>query len=128
MNFDDYEIIQFEDELIEIQHTWDIFSKNGYAIYLDFDLLTVNRKSQPIPSSVNVMAPENVFIEEGAKIQFSTLNASNGPIYIGKDAEIMEGSLIRGPFALCEKASIKNGSKNLWTNYCRTVLQSWWRS
>lgn len=111
VNFDDYEIIQFKDELIEIQHTWDIFSKNGIAIFLDFDLLTVNRKSQPIPKSVNVMAPENIFIEEGAKIQFSTLNASNGPIYIGKDAEIMEGSLIRGPFALCERGLLKMGAK-----------------
>ncbi len=109
--FDDYEIIQFKDDIIEIQHTWDIFSKNGIAINLDFDLLTVNRISQPIPDSVNVMSPENIFIEEGAKIQFSTLNASNGPIYIGKDAEIMEGSLIRGPFALCEKGMVKMGAK-----------------
>jgi len=111
VNFDDYEIIQFEDDLIEIRHTWDIFSKNGIAIYLDFDLLTLNRNSQPIPSSVNVMSPENIFIEKGAKIQFSTLNASNGPIYIGKDAEIMEGSLIRGPFALCENGMVKMGAK-----------------
>ena len=61
--------------------------------------------------SVNVIAPENVFIEEGAKLEFVTLNASTGPIYIGKDTEIMEGSMIRGPFALCDNASVKMGSK-----------------
>jgi hypothetical protein len=57
---------------------------------------------------VNVIAPENIFIEEGAKLE---LNASTGPIYIGKDAEIMEGSVIRGPFALCDHAQVKLASK-----------------
>ncbi len=111
INFEEYEIFQYNGDVLEINNTWDIFSKNGVAIYLDFDALTEGRSSQPIPSSVKTIAPENIFIEEGAKIQFSTLNASNGPIYIGKDAEIMEGSLIRGPFAICEKAIVKMGAK-----------------
>src|SRR5690606_3639801 len=55
--------------------------------------------------------PENIFIEEGAKLEFVTLNASTGPIYIGKDTEIMEGSIIRGPFALCEGGVVKLGAK-----------------
>lgn len=111
VDFDTYEIIDYNDDCITIENTWDIFSKNGLAIREDFDFLTQDRSSQPIPKSVNVIAPENVFIEEGAKLEFVTLNASTGPIYIGKDAEIMEGSVIRGPFALCEKAQVKMGAK-----------------
>jgi UDP-N-acetylglucosamine diphosphorylase/glucosamine-1-phosphate N-acetyltransferase len=73
--------------------------------------LTEGRKSQPISKSVNTIAKENIFIEEGAKLEFVTLNASTGPIYIGKNTEIMEGSMIRGPFALCEGAGVKLGAK-----------------
>ena len=111
VDFDTYETLEYDGDCITIKNTWDIFSKNNLAIQEDFDYLTEDRKSQPIPKSVNVIAPENVFIEEGAKLEFVTLNASAGPIYIGKDAEIMEGSMIRGPFALCDNASVKMGSK-----------------
>ena len=111
VNFDTYEIIEFEGECLRVEHTWDIFSKNDVAIREDFELLTEGRKSQPIPKSVNTIAKENIFIEEGAKLEFVTLNASTGPIYIGKNAEIMEGSVIRGPFALCEGAGVKLGAK-----------------
>ena len=111
VDFDTYEIIEFEGDCLRIQHTWDIFSKNADAIQEDFELLTEDRKSQPIPKSVNTIAKENIFIEEGAKLEFVTLNATNGPIYIGKDAEIMEGSIIRGPFALCEGATVKMAAK-----------------
>ena len=111
VNFDTYDLIEFEDDVIQIVNTWDIFEKNDIAIREDFDYLTQDRKSQPIPKSVNVIAPENVFIEEGAKLEFVTLNASTGPIYIGKKSEIMEGSVIRGPFALCEEAQVKLATK-----------------
>ena len=111
VNFETYEAIEYHAEVIKIEHTWDIFSKNGDAILEDFELLTNGRKSQPIPSSNNVINAGNIFIEEGAKLEFVTLNASSGPIYIGKDAEIMEGSIIRGPFALCEHATVKLGAK-----------------
>lgn len=111
VDFDSYEILEYKEEGITIENTWDIFSKNDLAIREDFDFLTADRKSQPIPKTVNVIAPENIFIEEGAKLEFVTLNASSGPIYIGKDSEIMEGSIIRGPFALCEKAQVKMGAK-----------------
>lgn len=111
VDFDTYEIIEYNDDCITIENTWDIFSKNDIAIREDFELLTQDRRSQPIPKSVNVIAPENVFIEEGAKLEFVTLNASSGPIYIGKDSEIMEGSVIRGPFALCDNAQVKMASK-----------------
>ncbi|TDS59595.1 GlmU family protein [Myroides indicus] len=111
VDFDRYEMLAYETELIKIAHTWDIFQKNDEVLRVDFDIVTEGRISQPIPKSNNVIAPENVFIEEGAKLEFVTLNASTGPIYIGKDAEIMEGSVIRGPFALCEHAQVKLGTK-----------------
>ena len=111
VNFDLYKAIEFSDDLIKIENTWDIFSKNGVAILDDFELLTKGKKSQSISSSNNFVNPGNIFIEEGAKLEFATLNAISGPIYIGKNAEIMEGSLIRGPFALCEGATVKMGSK-----------------
>lgn len=111
VDFDSYEIIEYTDDCLTVQNTWDIFSKNDAAIREDFEILTEDRRSQPIPKSVNVIVPENIFIEEGAKLEFVTLNASTGPIYIGKDSEIMEGSVIRGPFALCENASVKMASK-----------------
>ena len=111
IDFDEYELIEFEGDVLRIENTWDIFAKNDAAIREDFELLTEDRFSQPIPKSVNVIAPENIFIEEGAKLEFVTLNASTGPIYIGKNAEIMEGSVIRGPFALCEEAQVKLATK-----------------
>lgn len=111
VDFETYEIIEFEGDCIRIEHTYDIFSKNAAAIKEDFELLTEGRKSQPIPKSVNNIAKENIFIEEGAKLEFVTLNATNGPIYIGKNSEIMEGSVIRGPFALCEGATVKMMAK-----------------
>ena len=111
IDFDTYEALIYNEDTLCIEHTWDIFSKNDTAIIEDYNLLTKDRETQKIPDSVNVIAPENIFIEEGAKIEFATLNASKGPIYIGKDAEIMEGSIIRGPFALCNNATVKLGAK-----------------
>jgi len=111
VDFDEYEIIEYSEEGLKVEHVWDIFKKNDAAIREDFELLTEDRTSQRIPASVNTIAPENIFIEEGAKLEFVTLNASTGPIYIGKNTEIMEGSIIRGPFALCEGAVVKLGAK-----------------
>ena len=111
VDFGTYEIIEFNQDCLTVAHTWDIFAKNDAALREDFDLITEGRTSQPIPKSVNVIAPENIFIEEGAKLEFVTLNASTGPIYIGKNSEIMEGSVIRGPFALCEEAQVKLATK-----------------
>ncbi|NHM02448.1 GlmU family protein [Flavobacterium difficile] len=111
VDFDAFESIEFTEECIKIENTWDIFQKNEAAIREDFELLTEDRTSQPIPKSVNVLSPEHIFIEEGAKLEFVTLNASTGPIYIGKNAEIMEGSVIRGPFALCESGRVKLATK-----------------
>ena len=96
---------------LKIRHTWDLFRYNKTAIQLDFVALTKNRKSAPISSSNTIINKHQIFVEAGAKVECSVLNAKDGPIYIGKDAEIMEGCLIRGAFALCENATLKMGTK-----------------
>ncbi|WP_400079668.1 GlmU family protein [Winogradskyella sp. R77965] len=110
-DFSTFEAIEFAGDILTIENTWDIFSKNGDAIIEDFILLTKGRKSQPIPATVNTINPENIFIEKGATLNFATLNASSGPIYIGRDSEVMEGSIVRGPLALCNDAALKLGTK-----------------
>ncbi len=96
---------------LRITQPWDIFSKNGEELGRDFSLLTKGRNSHALSSSNQVIGVENIFVEEGAKVECAILNASTGPIYIGKDAEIMEGSIVRGPFALCEHSALKLGAK-----------------
>jgi len=110
------ECIQKSEEVsipfISINHVWDIFSKNGDAIKQDFQLLTIGRKSSPLSKSNTIIGDEkDVFIEEGAIVEAVILNTKSGPIYIGKDAEIMEGSVVRGPFALGEHSSLKLSTK-----------------
>ena len=111
VDFDSYEQLEFQEDLIQIKHTSDIFSLNDKAIQADFDLLTEGRTSQPIPDGVHTIQKQNIFIEQGATVSYSSLNASKGPIYIGKDSEIMEGCLVRGPFALGENSILKMGTK-----------------
>ncbi len=94
-----------------IKYPWHIFELNDWAIRQDFELLTAGRISQRIPVSNKVINPENIFIEEGARVELSIINAGTGPVYIGKNAEIMEGCLIRGPLALCEGAVLKMGTR-----------------
>lgn len=110
-DFSTFEAIELQGDIIKIENTWDIFSKNGEAISEDFKLITKDRQSEPIPDSVQTINRENIFIEKGATLNFATLNASSGPIYIGRDAEVMEGSMVRGPLALCNNAALKMGTK-----------------
>ncbi|MEO9953120.1 GlmU family protein [Nonlabens sp.] len=105
------QVLFLEEEVDAINFTWDIFSKNGKALEADYDLITQGRKSQPIPATVQSINEDRIFIEEGAKLQFAILNASTGSIYIGKNAEVMEGSIIRGAFALCDHSATKLGTK-----------------
>ncbi|HMG83886.1 MAG TPA: putative sugar nucleotidyl transferase [Ferruginibacter sp.] len=104
-------MLQDETEVRVLQHAFDIVKNNDWALRKDFELITTGRQSQPISSTNKVIAPENIFIEEGAKVEYSILNASAGPIYIGKNAEVMEGCMIRGSFAMCEGAILKMGAK-----------------
>lgn len=95
----------------KLNYPWEIFQFNGEAIIMDFIRLTQNRTSEAISPTNNILGHENIFIEKGAHVEFVTLNATAGPIYIGKNAEIMENTVIRGPFALCENSTVKIGAK-----------------
>ncbi|MEZ4961311.1 MAG: GlmU family protein [Saprospiraceae bacterium] len=97
--------------ILKLNHIWDIFRLNDAAIRSDIELLTQGRKSQPAPPSNTIIGHGLIFIENGAKLEGATLNASQGPIYIGKNAEVMEGALIRGPFVLGENSVVKMGAK-----------------
>ncbi len=103
--------ITIRDEVKSIQFPWDIFHLNDYAIRQDFNLLTEKRKSQRISKTNRVIKARNIFIEKGAIVEHCVLNASEGPIYIGKNSLIMEGTAIRGPFACGEGAVIKMNSR-----------------
>lgn len=103
--------IAYSDSVKCLDKVWDIFSLNELMITEDYTLLTKNRSSQPIPEYVTVSGLENVFVEEGAILNPCIINATKGPVYIGKDAEVMEGCLIRGPLAVCAHSVLKMGSK-----------------
>ncbi len=103
--------VAFDSEVITIQYPWDIFQLNDLAIRNDFELLTRKRKSAPLSKTNQFTKPSQVFIEKGAKVEHCIINASTGPVYIGKKAEVMEGAIIRGPFAMGEGACLKMGAK-----------------
>jgi UDP-N-acetylglucosamine diphosphorylase/glucosamine-1-phosphate N-acetyltransferase len=104
--------IVYNDPIQRIDHMWDIFSLNDKAIRQDYVLITEGRTSEAIPEGVIVTGVQNLFIEEGATINAGCIiNAATGPVYVCKDAEILEGSIIRGPFALCGHAVVKMGAK-----------------
>lgn len=105
-------------EIRRIRYAFDVFLRNAEEIKNDFFRLTAGRKSMPLDSSNTVIGNftdesgrELLFIEEGANIEAANINLKDGPIYIGKNAEIMEGCSVRGPLALCENAKIRMGSK-----------------
>ncbi len=107
----DLEVVEYDSELFKLENTFDIFTKNEKALFVDFELITKGRISAKISSTNNVLGKENIFLEEGVEMEFATLNASKAPIYIGKNALIMEGSLIRAPFAICNNSVVKMGAK-----------------
>jgi len=103
--------VKLKTESLCINNVWDLFSKLDLAIDADFSMITAGRKSQKLSDTNRVIGKHPIFIEEGAVVEFSTLNTTNGPIYIGKDAEVMESSNLRGPLAIGEHAVIKMGAK-----------------
>lgn len=118
VNMENFKLSQIEkmtditEELLFFKQPTDLFSYNHKAIDFDFELLTKGRTSQPLSSTNGFLGnPEDLFIEEGAQIEFSTLNTKTGKIYIGKNAEIMEGCHLRGPIALCEDSKFNLGAK-----------------
>ena len=109
LSFD--KMINWKEEVIRLDYPWQIFQHNDTFIRNDFALITDGRKSQPIDASNTVIAAENIFVEEGADISCSILNASTGPIYIGKNATIQEGCMIRGACVIGENSLLKMGTK-----------------
>jgi UDP-N-acetylglucosamine diphosphorylase/glucosamine-1-phosphate N-acetyltransferase len=102
--------IETDVDYVKINYPWEIIENNAEAIANDFALLTKGRKSAPLSSTVQAIHPEHIFLEEGAKVEYALLNATDGPIYIGKNAEVMENATIRAPFALCNNAVIRIGA------------------
>ncbi len=111
--FDDLKGFDLEDtEFLKLNWPWDIFAHNGAAIEADFHELVKDRTSQPLSDTNRVVGdPDKIFLEEGARVECASLNTEYGPIYLGRDAQVMEGCLIRGPFALGAGATLKMGAK-----------------
>ncbi len=110
-DLDAYAKIEFVEDVIIIKHTWDIFKYNEKAIALDFKYLTEEEDSKELSTTNTIIGEYPVFLAEGASVECTIFNTTKGPIYIGENATVMEGALIRGPFALCEGASVKMGAK-----------------
>lgn len=104
------EKIDFDGAFTFLSEPYDVFRNNAGELKADFDRLTKARKSAAIHPSNTVLGNE-VFLEEGAKVKCSVLNSESGPIYIGKNAEVMEGCMIRGGFAMNESSTLKMGAK-----------------
>lgn len=101
-----------KEELVFYKKPTDLFTYNKEAIDFDFELLTKGKISQELSSTNGFLGnKEDLFIEEGAEIEFSTINTKTGKIYIGKNAEVMEGCNLRGPIALCEGSKFNLGAK-----------------
>jgi UDP-N-acetylglucosamine diphosphorylase/glucosamine-1-phosphate N-acetyltransferase len=111
INLEGYREIPYVHEYLQIGWPWDIFRNNGKAITDDFTLLTRGKNSARLSATNMLIHPENIFCEPGFRAEGITLNASTGPIYLGKDSEIMEGTVIRGPFSLGENSVIKLNAK-----------------
>jgi len=94
-----------------IDYPWDIFRLNSQEIKNDFELLTKGRTSQPLSDPHTKTYGDQIFIEKGATVKSAVLNSETGPIYIGRNAEVQEGSLIRGSFALCDDSVVNMGAK-----------------
>ena len=94
-----------------LEYPWQIFQWNDEMLRKDFALITKNRISQPLPAHVICTQPENIFIEEGATLMPCFINASGGPVYIGKNVLVMEGAMIRGAATFGENTVIKMGTK-----------------
>lgn len=102
---------QVTPDFIQISRLWHIFRLNGDELQSDFKILTEGRTSQPVSPTNNLVNPGDIFVEGDVRMEYVTINASKGPVYIGRNTEIMEGSVIRGPFALGEGAILKMGTK-----------------
>lgn len=99
------------DNPVMIDRIHNLFTYNHAQIAADFELLTQGRQSATLSDTNKVFGKHPIFVEAGTKAEAAIFNTNEGPIYLGKDSEVMEGAMIRGPFALCEGAGIKMGAK-----------------
>ncbi|MEN8839243.1 MAG: GlmU family protein [Flavobacteriales bacterium] len=106
----EYKMVESKAEFLQIENVWDLFKLNDAAIRADIELLK-SEKTFVTPSATNQILGEDIFVEEGAKVECAILNTTSGPIYIAKGAEVMEGSILRGPIAVCENGVVKMGAK-----------------
>lgn len=104
--------------LTMLHQLYDIFLLNGSEMRRDYHIIIAGRESQPLSETCTIVGPYRlddgcpaIFIEEGATVEAVTLNTTGGPIYIGKDAVIMEGVCIRAPFAACRHSQVNMGAK-----------------
>lgn len=103
--------VTFKEKDFSILFPWDIFQKNAEALLLDFSYLTLKRKSQKLSRTNKLMNAKNIFVEKGVKAEHVIINASEGPVYIGQDAVLMEGTIIRGPVSIGNGSVVKMGTK-----------------
>ncbi|MCF0207742.1 MAG: glucose-1-phosphate thymidylyltransferase, partial [Bacteroidales bacterium] len=113
--------VAFDGSFSFLKSLTDIFSLNGSEISNDFALLTQGRKSAEISKTNIVFGKNPLFVEENCSVECATINTNEGPVYIGSNAEIMEGANIRGPFAMCEHSVLKMGAKA----YPDTTIGPW---
>ncbi|HYK76069.1 MAG TPA: putative sugar nucleotidyl transferase, partial [Daejeonella sp.] len=109
-NVASYRRVDYTAAFVQINYPEDIFSNNDQELHKDFALLTKGRVSAPI-SSTNTLLGNDIFLEDGAQAECSTLNSLQGPIYIGKNSQIWEGCHIRGSFAICNDSQVKMGAR-----------------
>ncbi|WP_290158864.1 putative sugar nucleotidyl transferase [uncultured Duncaniella sp.] len=103
---------EYDGTPFRLSNVWDIFMLNDEAIRRDFELLTAGRSSRLLSDSCRLIGdPSQLFIEEGATVECANINVSKGPVYIGRDAEVMEGACLRGPIAMCEHSVVNMGGK-----------------
>ncbi|MCG8581975.1 MAG: glucose-1-phosphate thymidylyltransferase [Bacteroidales bacterium] len=119
-DYSPFSVVEFEGDYKLIDKIFKLIPHNQEEIKLDFKRLTAGRQSQPVDETVTVVGAnknpqivDQIFIEEGAKVEYCYLNPQGGPIYIGKNAIVSEGAMLRGPVALCESAQISMGAKIL---------------
>lgn len=105
------EKVPFTPDCKILEHPWQIFEYNNWAIHEDFRMLTSGKTSEKLSGTNQLICPEKIFVEEGAEITFSILNAEAGPIYVGKNAQVEEGCLLRGPISIGEGSRLKMGTR-----------------
>ncbi len=104
-------MVDWKEDLLRLDYPWQLFQNNDVFIRNDYKLITDGRTSNKLDKSNTIINLENIFIEDGVDVNHSCLNASTGPIYIGKNVTIMEGCFLRGPLVIGDNSLIKIGAK-----------------